>query len=98
MTRKIYAPDRGRTCNLQFRRLTLYPVELQAQKIASRISYLRDIEINITFLRYEYLNIHEKSVFSIAKTNIAALAVCAAVTLFDVFFVQMIRLFDPDTR
>src|SRR5689334_1877968 len=24
------APDRGRTCNLQLRRLTLYPIELRA--------------------------------------------------------------------
>src|SRR5438094_1323952 len=29
---KSGAPDRGRTCNLQLRRLTLYPVELRAHE------------------------------------------------------------------
>ena len=28
------APDRNRTCDLQFRKLTLYPTELQAQNMS----------------------------------------------------------------
>jgi hypothetical protein len=34
------APDRIRTCDLRFRRPTLYPTELRAQAVADRIPVL----------------------------------------------------------
>ena len=33
--KKSGTPDRTRTCNIQFRELTLYPIELRAQSVSA---------------------------------------------------------------